>query len=219
MKKIALFHTSAATLGMMQTLIAEHMPQAEVMHIIEDSMIKQVMKHGGVSPEISARIAGYINNAEKAGCEIFMTACSSIGGAVEQCQFMTTLQLTRIDSAMVDEAIALGGRISVLATVATTLEPTLEFVRRKAAAAGKNLDIVPMLMPEAFIALLDGDNTTHDRIVAEGLQKALASSDVVMLAQASMARVLTTLPTPPSIPGLTSPERGILWLKQLAAAV
>ncbi|WP_114194218.1 aspartate/glutamate racemase family protein [Edaphovirga cremea] len=215
MKKIAIFHTSSATLGMMQNLIADHMPQAEVMHIVEDSMIKQVMKHGGISPAISARIAGYIDIAQKAGCEIFMTACSSIGGAVEQCQFMTPLQLTRIDCAMVDEAIALGGRIAVLATVATTLEPTLEFVRRKASEAGKDLEIVPTLMPEAFTALLDGDNVTHDRIVAEGLKNAFANSDVVMLAQASMARVLSSLPTPP-VPVLTSPERGILWLKQQA---
>lgn len=218
MKKIALFHTSAATLGMMQTLLADHMPQAEVMHIVEDSMIKQVMKHGGVSADISARIAGYIANAQLAGCEIFMTACSSIGGAVEQCQFMTSMQLTRIDTAMVEEAIALGGRIAVLATVATTLEPTLDFVRRKAAAAGKALEIIPKLMPEAFTALLAGDNAAHDRIVAAGLRDALANSDVVMLAQASMARVLQTLSTPPAIPVLTSPERGVLWLKQLAQA-
>lgn len=217
MKKIAMFHTSAATIAMMQGLLAEDMPQADVMHIVEDSMIKQVMKHGGVSAEISARIAGYINIAHQAGCGIFITACSSIGGVVEQCQFMTPVQLARIDTAMVDEAIELGGRIAVLATVGTTLEPTLEFLRRKATAAGKQLEITPKLMPDAFTALLAGDNATHDRLVAAGLSEALASSDVVVLAQASMARVLSTLAEPPLIPVLTSPERGILWLKRLAA--
>lgn len=217
MKKVALFHTSSATLAMMQQLIGDIMPDAEVMHIIEESMIKQVMKNGGVTPDISARIAVYIQVAEKADCEIFMTACSSIGGAVEQCQFMTPLQLARIDCAMVDAAIAKGGRLAVLATVGTTLEPTLAYVKRKAAEAGKALEITPLLMSEAFTALLAGDMAKHDAIVAQGLKQAFASSDVVMLAQASMARVLQQLPEPP-VPVLTSPESGIKWLKEASAS-
>ncbi|MFW0767732.1 aspartate/glutamate racemase family protein [Trabulsiella odontotermitis] len=217
MKKIAMLHTSAATLAMMQQLIADIMPQAEVMHLVEESMIKQVMKAGGVTPAISARIAGYIQIAEKADCEIFMTACSSIGTAVEQCQFMTPLQLTRIDCAMVENAIAQGQRIAVLATVATTLKPTLSYVQRKVQESGKPREIVPVLMEDAFHALLAGDMATHDRIVSEGLKNAFASADVIMLAQASMARVLQQLPTPP-VPVLTSPESGIRWLKALAEA-
>ncbi|KFC03778.1 hypothetical protein GTGU_03275 [Trabulsiella guamensis ATCC 49490] len=217
MKKIAMLHTSAATLAMMQQLIADIMPQAEVMHLVEESMIKQVMKAGGVTPAISARIAGYIQIAEKADCEIFMTACSSIGTAVEQCQFMTSLQLTRIDCAMVENAIQQGQRIAVLATVATTLKPTLSYVQRKVQESGKPREIVPVLMEDAFHALLAGDMATHDRIVSEGLKNAFASADVIMLAQASMARVLQQLPTPP-VPVLTSPESGIRWLKALAEA-
>ena len=217
MKKIAMLHTSAATLAMMQQLIADIMPQAEVMHLVEESMIKQVMKAGGVTPAISARIAGYIQIAEKADCEIFMTACSSIGTAVEQCQFMTPLQLTRIDCAMVENAIEQGQRIAVLATVATTLKPTLSYVQRKVQESGKPREIVPVLMEEAFHALLAGDTATHDRIVSEGLKNAFASADVIMLAQASMARVLQQLPTPP-VPVLTSPESGVRWLKALAEA-
>lgn len=215
MKKIAMLHTSSATLQMMQQLIADIMPQAEVMHLVEESMIKQVMKAGGVSPAIAARIASYVQIAEKADCEIFITACSSIGTAVEQCQFMTPLQLARIDCAMVDNAIQRGERIAVLATVATTLKPTLEYVERKVQESGKPLSVTSLLMEDAFHVLLAGDMATHDRIVSDGLKSAFASADVVMLAQASMARVLQQLPAPP-VPVLTSPESGIRWLKALA---
>lgn len=38
-----------------------------------------------------------------------------------------------------------------------------------------------------------------------------------MLAQASMARVLQQLPSPP-VPVMTSPESGIRWLKTLASS-
>lgn len=215
MKKIAMLHTSSATLAMMQQLIADIMPEVEVMHLVEESMIKQVMKAGGVTPNIAARIADYVHIAEKADCDIFITACSSIGTAVEQCQFLTPLQLARIDSAMVKEAIEKGERIAVLATVATTLKPTLDYVQRKIQESGKPRAVTPILMEEAFHALLAGEMDTHDRIVADGLKAAFRQADVVMLAQASMARVLQQLPTPP-VPVLTSPESGIRWLKALA---
>lgn len=217
MKKVAMLHTSSATLAMMQQLTGDIMPTVEVMHLVEESMIKQVMKAGGVTPNIAARIADYVHIAEKAECDIFITACSSIGTAVEQCQFMTPLKLARIDCAMVEEAIDKGERIAVLATVATTLRPTLDYVQRKVQESGKRRTITPILMEDAFHALLAGDMETHDRIVSEGLRSTFAQADVIMLAQASMARVLQQLPAPP-VPVMTSPESGIRWLKALAEA-
>jgi aspartate/glutamate racemase len=211
--KAAIFHTSAATLALFQTLTAKIMPDVEIMHIVEESMIKDVMKNGGPTPAINARIANYVKSAELAGCSIFMTACSSIGASVEQCQFASSIPVTRIDEAMVEEAIQKGPRVAVLATVETTLKPTLEYVERKAREAGKAINIQPKLMAEAFKALLAGDNETHDRIVSAGLRDALANADVVILAQASMARVMNGMDTP-SIPVLTSPEKGVARLKE-----
>lgn len=218
MSKAAIFHTSAATLGLFQNLTARIMPDVEIMHIVEDAMIRDVMKNGGPTPAINARIAAYVQSAERAGCSIFMTACSSIGASVEACQFLTSMPVTRIDAAMVASAIEQGPRVAVLATVETTLKPTLEFIGRRAREAGKALDIQPNLMAEAFTALLAGDHATHDGIVSAGLREALVNADVVVLAQASMARVMESM-AKPSVPVLTSPESGIVRLKDMVAAL
>jgi len=218
MTKAAIFHTSAATLALFQGLAAKIMPDVEIMHIVEDSMIRDVMKNGGPTPAINARIAGYVQAAERAGCSAFMTACSSIGASVEQCRPLTGMLVTRIDEAMVESAIGQGQRVAVLATVETTLKPTLEFVKRKALEAGKEIEILPTLMSEAFVALLAGDMATHDRIVAAGLREALEKADVVILAQASMARVMESMEKP-AIPVLTSPEAGVTRYKERLAAL
>lgn len=213
MKKAAIFHTSTGTLAMMQALTTDIMPDVEIMHIVEDSMIREVMRNGGPTPDINARIAAYVECANLAGCQIFLTACSSIGGSVEQCQFVSNIPVMRIDEAMTIEAIATGKKIAVLATVATTLKPTLEFISRKAAESGKAIDIQSMLMAEAFTAFLAGDMNTHDRIVSEGVLEAVKKEcDVIVLAQASMSRALDKLDTLP-VPVLTSPERGVRLLK------
>ena len=140
------------------------------------------------------------------------------GASVEACQFLTAMPVTRIDAAMVAAAIEQGPRVAVLATVETTLKPTLEFIGRRAREAGKQLDIRPNLMAEAFTALLAGDMATHDRIVSAGLRAALESADVVVLAQASMARVMESMEKP-SVPVLTSPESGVMRLKEMIAAL
>ena len=48
MTKAALLHTSAATLALFQSLTAKIMPGVEIMHIVEDAMIRDVMKNGEI---------------------------------------------------------------------------------------------------------------------------------------------------------------------------
>jgi len=113
-----------------------------------------------------------------------------------------------VDEAMAEEAVRMGARVGVLATLRTTLEPTLELVRSK--ANGDAIKIVDRLCEGAFAAVMAGDGQTHDTIVSTELRKLMAEVDVVVLAQASMARVLTTMP-PESliVPVLSSPELGV----------
>lgn len=216
MSKAAIFHTTSVTIAPLQALTKQIMPEVEIVNIAEDGMIRDVMKNGGPTPVITARIASYILCAEKADCKVFMTACSSIAEAVESCQILTAMPLTRIDLAMAEEAVKTGERISVVATVETTLKPTLNLIARKAAEKSRRAEITRWLIPEAYTALLGGDAATHDRLVREALRKAAASSDVIVLAQASMGRVLGLM-EPLSVPVLTSLELGIRHLQSFFA--
>lgn len=128
-----------------------------------------MMKAGGVSPSIIARIADYVRIAREMNYDIFITACPSIGTAMGQCRFMTPLRLARIDCAMAEEAVEKDERIAVLATVATMLKPTLDYVQREVQQSGKSRTITSVLAEDALYALLAGNMDTHNRIVSEGL--------------------------------------------------
>jgi hypothetical protein len=202
------------TLAPLQALTKEIMPEVEIVHIAEESMIRDVMKNGGPSAAISARIASYVMCAQQAGCQVFMSACSSIGEVVENCQMLTPMHVTRIDSAMADKAVETGSKIALLATVETTMKPTSKLIARKAAEKHKHVEIKTYLMPEAYLALMAGDIATHDKLVRDALRDAAATNEVIVLAQASMARVLGGIEALP-VPVLTSPELGIRYLKAL----
>ena len=114
---------------------------------------------------------------------------------------------------MADEAVRLGRRIGVVATLPTTLDPTADLIRRRAAVANKNVEITERLCHGAFAALMSGDAAAHDAAVAQALRELSSSCDIVVLAQASMARVADALPpSEKPAPVLASPRLAIDYL-------
>jgi Asp/Glu/Hydantoin racemase len=214
MTRAAILHTTPVTLAPLKELAAAVMPDVDIMNILDDGLLRDVMREGGPTPPVNARIAAYIRCAEAAGCVAFMTACSSIGGVVEACALLTDMSLTRIDAAMAEAAIQTGREIGVAATVGTTMKPTMELIERRAAQASRPVHITQALLPEAYGALIGGDGAAHDRIVLAAVQELMAKCQVVVLAQASMARALGALKETP-VPILTSPELGMKRFSRL----
>ena len=119
----------------------------------------------------------------------------------------------RVDQPMADRAVAIGKRIGVIATLSTTLEPTADLIQRRAAHASKQIELTSRLVEGAFEALMAGDGATHDTKVATALKELSQHVDVIVLAQASMARVVESLKAEDkSVPILTSPGIAIEYL-------
>jgi alkanesulfonate monooxygenase SsuD/methylene tetrahydromethanopterin reductase-like flavin-dependent oxidoreductase (luciferase family) len=125
-------------------------------------------------------------------------------------------RVIRVDAAMAEQAVRQGARIGVLATLSTTLAPTSDLVRRKAREAGREVDIVDRLCAGAFEALMGGDPAMHDRVVGQALTQLARDVDVIVLAQASIARVLAGLPAGAvTKPVLSSPELGVMRVRDM----
>jgi Asp/Glu/hydantoin racemase len=131
--------------------------------------------------------------AEAAGANFVLVTCSSIGPAVEVAATMVDIPVLRVDQPMADRAVSLGSRIGVAATLPTTLVPTANLIERRAAAASRQIKICSRLCAGAFDALMGGDAARHDAMVAAALRELAAEVDVIVLAQASMARVADSL--------------------------
>jgi Asp/Glu/hydantoin racemase len=123
---------------------------------------------------------------------------------------VVSIPVVRVDEAMADLAVELGSRIGVIATLPTTLHPTAELVQARADAVGAPVTVTAHLCTGAFEALSRGDTATHDALIADGLRQLLGAVDVVVLAQASMARVADTLPEEDRrVPILSSPRSAV----------
>jgi Asp/Glu/hydantoin racemase len=114
---------------------------------------------------------------------------------------------------MADLAVKTGQRIGVAATLQTTLDPTASLIRMRADAAGKQVEVTTRLCQGAFQAVISGDTERHDALVKTGLQELMSKVDVIVLAQASMARVVENLSKEERrVPILSSPRLAVEYL-------
>jgi Asp/Glu/hydantoin racemase len=212
-KTLGLVHTSATLVPVFAQLCKEKLPGVNVFNIVDDSLVKGIASAGSLTATIARRVAGYLESAELAGADYIMVTCSSIGPAVEAAAKLMGVPVLRVDQPMADRAAAAGKRIGVIATLRTTLEPTADLISRRAALAGKQIELTSRLCEGAFEALMSGQPAVHDAKVAAVLKQMSQQVDVIVLAQASMGRVVDTLaPEDKRVPILASPAIAVDYL-------
>lgn len=212
-KTLGLIHTSATLVPVFAELCAKYIPHVKTFNIVDDSLIKNTIACGELTADTSRRVVNYAGSAQDAGADYILFTCSSIGPAVEAAAGLSHVPVLRVDQPMADKAVQLGKKIGVVATLSTTLNPTSDLVRRRAIAAGKEIELVPVLCEGAFEALMSGNAATHDQKVGDALKKLANEVDVILLAQASMARVVDTLKAEDKkVPILASPPIAMEYL-------
>lgn len=217
---LALIHTSPVLVPLFNGLAAKLLTDTRVFHMVDESLIGNTIRAGSLQKGTIRRIVNQIESARDAGADVVLLTCSSIGAAVPVARQLFDFPILRIDERLAFEAVNAGLRIGVLATLRTTLEPTVALLRDTAAALGKPSEINAHLCEGAFEAVISGDVATHDKAVAAGLQTLAATSDVIVLAQASMARVIDAMgDSLPSLPIFSSPALAMAQAREALNAI
>lgn len=220
MPTLGLVHNSPLLAPIFNEIGARLMPGVKLLHFVDESTIKNTIAAGQLQKATMRQVIRLVGSTFDAGCDAALVTCSSIGRAVDMAAELYEQPVLRVDRPMAEKAVATGSRIGVLATLATTLKPTADLVRRVAEEQGRTVEIVEHVCPGAFEAVMAGDGATHDRIVAEGLTAAMRGMDVIVLAQASMARVVASLPEGAvAAPVLSSPELGMARARDALAVL
>jgi len=181
-----------------------------IYNIVDDSILPRIVAAGGLSSEIVSTVYQHISSAEKMGSNLILVTCSSISEVVDIVSPLVSVPVIKIDDAMTDEAIKIADTLGVVATIETTLNPTINQLRKKMAIAEKEIKIVPILCSDAYKALInDGDPEKHDLLLYKAIEEIIENVDAIVLAQASMARLLPKLIKFTNKPILTSPESAV----------
>lgn len=213
-KSVFAIHTSLALMSPLGKLFAEMLPQVRVVNIIDDSLLADVRVAGCLTPSVTRRIIGYGVLAQSAGADAIFNCCSSVGEAADMLGRTVDIPVVKIDGRMAEIAVLRGPRVGVIATLPTTLEPTVRLIENQAGLLGKSLEVRRYLVEGAFDVLMSGNGQKHDNMVLADIERASAENDVVVLAQGSMARLATALDGKSPVSVLSSPRLGVEALRE-----
>jgi Asp/Glu/hydantoin racemase len=211
---LVLVHTPLPLLPVFDRLVPEILPGIHFKHILDEPLLEAVRQRGSLAGTDIIRLHEHVSMAESIGARAVLVTCSTVSPLVDKVRDMGSAPVLKIDEAMLDAAVQAGSVLAVLATNSITLGLTRQLLQERARAAGRELEIETHLVPGALDALLSGDGPIHDRLLSSAIREIAAEFDAVVLAQASMARVLEA-DVVWTKPVLSSPQLALQQLRSI----
>ena len=219
MPTLAMIHTvswyNKSVIEPFATRWLEENPDVRAINLMDDSLLAESLAHGGPTAAVIDRMRHYVEAAVLTGADVIMSTCTTMGIATERARATCPVPLFNIDEPMAGEAVRLGTRLGILATVPTSAPATRRLLEREARALGKSIQIETVINEPAFAALLAGDRAEHNRIVHAEMDRLATRVDVIVLGQISLAQIEHR---PPGVPVLQVGHSGFKRARELLGA-
>jgi len=180
-------------------------------NIMDDSLLSEALTHGGPTDAVIRRMGHYVDAAVQTGADVIMSTCTTMGIATQRARERCPIPLFNIDEPMAREAVRMGTRLGILATVPTSAPATRRLLEREASLLGKPIKIETVINEPAFAALLAGNRDEHNRLVHAEMDRLAQRVDVIVLGQISLAQIQHR----PGIPVLQVGHSGFAHAREL----
>jgi Asp/Glu/hydantoin racemase len=209
--RITLVHALKHSLVPIEAAFAKLWPEASLMNLLDDSLSADLARAGRLDDAMTERFLKLGRYAADTGADAILFTCSAFGPCIEAvARAHAPMPVLKPNEAMIEQAVATGRKIGLLATFAPTLASMPpEFP--------KSVELVPKLAEGAMAALDRGDRAEHDRLVVEAA-KDLHDCDLIALAQYSMAPAAAQVAEISGRPVVTTPDSAVMKLKQALKA-
>jgi aspartate/glutamate racemase len=217
--RIVLIHALGESGPAISQAFADAWPDARLVNLLDDSLSVDRRDEGELSDNMIDRFQTLTDYAVGTGAEAILFTCSAFHEAIYKARANLDIPVLTPDEAMMERALEFarsesGPRITMLATFAPTLATATAAMEAIAAAAGKSVQVNAVHVEGALEALQGGDAATHERLIVQ-CAAALPETDVILLAQFTMASSAPAVAAAVTCPVLTSPTTSVAKLKHL----
>jgi Asp/Glu/hydantoin racemase len=214
--RIALIHATAVAIDPICSTFKRLWPQAQVSNLLDDSLSRDLAAAGSLDRKMIDRFCTLARYSEDCGVDAILFTCSAFGPAIEAARAAVRIPVLKPNEAMMEEAIATGPRIALLATFEPSLPAMRAELEQLATARKTRIDIFVRAVPAALRALEAGDCHGHDTQIAAAADE-FNECDALLLCQFSMASAAERIPAQRGRSVFTSPYSAVARLKQLLA--
>lgn len=212
---VGFLHTSPVHVATFDALLAGLDPRARAHHVVDEALLRDAA--GGAPPaDLARRLASHRSGLARHGVSVVVVTCSTLGPLAEASSAEGAIVL-RVDRPMAELAVRAGRRVGVVVALRATLAPTLDLLAGCAAVEGLPCEPVVQICPHAWEQFTGGRHREYAASVARATRSLAGITDVVVLAQASMAVALPLLGAV-GVPVLSSPATATARALELAGA-
>ena len=213
--RIALIHAMPVAIEPVCNTFRRLWPQAQVTNLLEDSLAADLAAAGRIDQKMIDRFCTLSKYSEDCGADAVLFTCSAFGPAIEAARAVVNIPVLKPNEAMMEEALATGSRIALLATFEPSLSSMQAELEQMAAQRSARIEITTKAAPAALAALHAGDSAAHDAQIAAAAEE-IGDCDALLLCQFSMASAAERIPSR-GRSVFTSPYSAVARLKQLLA--
>ena len=211
---VCILQTSFAKREDTVAFLKEKVPGVRVEFITDSTLLTDVRANGGPSQAVIDRMTLYAKAAEISGADLIVNSCSTVGEVADIYAKEVNVPVMKIDLPMAQEAVRLGTKIALIATLETTVvvlrdgtvvkvvlgegsEPKFvitDLLPHLGAEQGKKMECTQYLQNPAWDALQAGHPEEHNRILMESIRELdKMGYDAIVMAQVSMRALLPDL--------------------------
>jgi len=184
--RVALLSSTRAVFSPMEVAFQEVFPQAQIIHLLDETLIEDFRRDGGLSPHSRRKALHMAVTSQDAGVDGILVTCSTLSPAVDDFRPFVTIPAVKIDEPVVEWVVQSAGSIGLLATAETVLKSVEPLVQDKARQLGREIYIQRFIKGDLWPLLLK-DPSAFYRAVGEAATQAAKVCQAVIITQVSMA--------------------------------
>ena len=215
--RIALIHATPVAIEPICGAFRQLWPEAQVTNLLDDSLSADLAAAGSLDQPMIERFCALAQYVAGCGADAVLFTCSAFGAAIEAARQRVAIPVLKPNEAMLDEALAAGSRIGLLATFEPSIPSMLKELEDLAGARGLDITVTPSAVPAALAALQGGHVARHDQMIADAAER-LDGCDVLILSQFSMASAESAIAPRSGRRIVTSPHSAVTRLRHLLQA-
>ncbi len=206
--RIALIHALKHSIPPIEAAFQKSWPEAVLMNLLDDSLPTDLAADGALSAQMTERFLALGRYAANTGAAGILFTCSAFGPCIEAvARDLAPLPVLKPNEAMIEDAVAMGGSVGLLAS----FDPTLASMPSEFPSG---VTVKTALAEGALAALDKGDAADHDRLAAAAALR-LTDCHVIALAQFSLARAARDVAKATGRPVLTTPDSAVRKLRRM----
>ncbi|MFG2964898.1 MULTISPECIES: aspartate/glutamate racemase family protein [unclassified Streptomyces] len=217
---MAVIHAAPASIEPARTALAEGYPEASVWNLLDDRLISDAERAGGITPALSDRMLSLIGYAVHGGADAVLLSCSLYGPVLEQARQEHGLPLMSSDEGLFAEVSHRRfDRVLLLGHLAPAVQDSVERLLRILSATedGEHTEVTGHTASGAATAAARGDLDALEKSLTEAATPYLQEVDAVILGMFSLSPARAGVEKALGLPVLSAPLLAARSLREKVA--